>query len=141
TRLNSVTLARHVTNDPSLVGRTIRFSMPIANEIDRYLKGQATGREWLDLRAPPVVSPDAGEDAPVRIALSAADAARIAEETETATPDRDTRSAILFADGGAWRLARIGAAAEGEMLAAPAGTGGAARVLVLRAPETNRRVS
>ncbi len=136
TRLNSATLGRRVADNPALIGQTIRFKMPISDEVDRYLKGQATGRDWVRLDAAPAVTPDAdGETAALR--LSPADAARIADAVGDAEP-----SVIVFSNGGAWRLSGPAAqTAEGEQLIAPGAPGVEDRALILSTPEADRRVS
>jgi phosphate transport system permease protein len=141
-RLNATRLGARVAANPDLVGRTVRFSMPISDEVDRYLKGFATQREWVALAAPPAIAPASEDGAPVTIALSATDAGRIAAELDDADPSVAAREAILFASGGAWRLTRIaGPASEGEILAAPTGADTRARVLVLYTPGADRRIS
>ena len=142
TRLNATELANHVVKNPSVVGQTIRFSMPISDEIDRYLKGQATRRDWMNLETPPLITPGADADAPARIVLAAEDIARIQDEIDGAPLGDGGPSVILFSNGGAWGLTSLASTgAEGEMLVTPTGEETTPRALALHTPVLDRRVS
>jgi phosphate transport system permease protein len=43
--VNAGTLLNRVIEDPSLVGRTVSFSMPVSDDLDLYFKGIATSRD------------------------------------------------------------------------------------------------
>jgi len=45
TSINASTLMNRVIDDPSLVGTTVAFSMPISDDVDLYFKGRVTGRD------------------------------------------------------------------------------------------------
>jgi len=45
TSINASTLMNRVIDDPTLVGTTVPFTMPISDDVDLYFKGRVTGRD------------------------------------------------------------------------------------------------
>ncbi|MCG8440841.1 MAG: phosphate ABC transporter permease PstA, partial [Caulobacterales bacterium] len=50
TPVNAARLMRQVVEDPSLIGQTVSFTMPISDDVDLFLKGQVTDLERQDGR-------------------------------------------------------------------------------------------
>ncbi len=52
TGLNSVSLRNRVVEDPSLIGTAIRYTAPLSDDLDLYLKGEITQRHFTNEATP-----------------------------------------------------------------------------------------
>jgi len=136
-------LMNRVRQNPDLLGRTVRHTVPLSDDVDRYLKGQASARDrFRDVGRATLA--ETGETMTIRLddaLLAQIDSALGAAGPERGFGPEGPSVIVSFADGAA-KLTRIeDGLAEAQPLIPFSGESGPADLLVLYTPSNDRLVS
>lgn len=142
TSVSSAGLMNRVLDNPSILGRQVNHTIPVSDDVDRYLKGQVTAIDRV--RNAGAAQLTVAEDGAASLRLNAALVNAIQSEAgdEGFEFGLDDPSVIVrFANGAARITGLQGDAAQAEILTPFDADAGEASLLVLETPEANRLIS